>query len=159
MTFSINEIIEFAVQIEKNGYTFYENALKRKDLNRDSRKLLTHLRDEEIAHEIIFKNLRDEFDKEELGESGEWGEVGSYLKAIAESHIFHNEGSSIKTAVSAKTEKDIFLNAISFEKDTLLFFHSLGGELKSDKAKKIVEQIIDEESNHVMRLKEYYDNM
>jgi rubrerythrin len=159
MTFSINEIIEFAVQIEKNGYTFYDNALKRKDLSADSRTLLTHLRDEEIAHEITFTGLRDELNKAELDASGEWDMVGSYLKTIAEAHIFHDEGSSIKVAVQAKDEREIFLNAVSFEKDTLLFFHSLGGELKNEKAKKIVKQIIDEESDHVMRLKEYYDKM
>ena len=30
--YSVNEIIEMAVQIERNGYAFYDEAAKRKDL-------------------------------------------------------------------------------------------------------------------------------
>jgi len=68
-SFSLNEIIEFAVQIEQNGYAFYDNAINRKDLTENSRKLLTHLRDEEIAHEITFKNMRDEIALNEIDNS------------------------------------------------------------------------------------------
>ena len=60
--FSINEIIEMAVQIERNGYAFYNEAAKRKDLDDDSRKLITWLRDAELDHEKTFLRLRDEVD-------------------------------------------------------------------------------------------------
>lgn len=52
--YSVNEIIEMAVQIERNGYAFYNEAAKRKDLDDDSRKLITWLRDAELDHEKTF---------------------------------------------------------------------------------------------------------
>jgi len=60
--YSVNEIIEMAVQIERNGYAFYDEAAKRKDLDDDSRKLITWLRDAELDHEKTFLRLRDEVD-------------------------------------------------------------------------------------------------
>ena len=35
--YSINEIIEMAVQIERNGYAYYHEATKRRDLDDKSR--------------------------------------------------------------------------------------------------------------------------
>ena len=155
--FSINEIIELAVQIEKNGYTFYDNALHRKDLSQKSKEMLTILRDEEINHEQTFKQLRDKIDISDLMESGDWNMVGSYLSAIAESHIFSQPDASINLAAKANNERDIILNAIAFEKDTLLFFHSMNDTVTDEKTKKIIKNIIEEEISHVMKLKKFLD--
>ena len=48
--YSINEIIEMAVQIERSGYAFYNEATKRKDLDDKSRELITRkwFRDKEL---------------------------------------------------------------------------------------------------------------
>jgi rubrerythrin len=59
-TFSLNEVIEMAVQIERSGYTYYNSALERKDLTPESRKLLEKLRDQEINHEKTFLALRNQ---------------------------------------------------------------------------------------------------
>jgi len=158
-SFSLNEIIEFAVQIEQNGYAFYDNAINRKDLTENSRKLLTHLRDEEIAHEITFKNMRDEIALNEIDNSVDWDTVSDYLRNIIESHIFFKKEASINIAVNSKNEKEIFLNAVSFENDTLRFFQSLEKEIKSERPKKIIRHIIDEENSHVKKLQEYYDKL
>ena len=46
--YSINEIVELAVQIEHNGYAFYNEAIKHKGLDTKSVELLTILRDQEL---------------------------------------------------------------------------------------------------------------
>ncbi|RLC50708.1 MAG: hypothetical protein DRZ79_03975 [Candidatus Cloacimonadota bacterium] len=150
--FSLNEIIELAVQIEKNGYNFYDNALKRKDLSPRAKEMLTMLRDEELIHEKTFKNLRDDVDLELLDKSGDWLTVENYLRTIAESHIFLKPDAAINLAVNSKDEKEIISNAIAFEKDTLLFFYSLNDTVKNEKSRKIIEKIIKEEISHVMKL-------
>ncbi len=155
--FSFNEVIEMAVQIEKSGYGFYNRALERKDLDDKSRKLITRLRDEEIVHEKTFKGLRETLDIESILDTSDWGMVGSYLKAIADSHIFSKEDASIKLAAEAKDFKDIIKNAISFEKDTLLYFHSLDRFVKDEKSSAAVKRIIEEEASHVMMLKKFLE--
>ena len=153
--FSINEIIELAVQIEKKGYTFYNKALERKNLSSNSKELLKKLRDDEIVHEQTFKKMRTELDREEITLSGDWQEVSNYLRTISDSHIFSEPDAAIKLATSVKNEKELIENAIQFEKDTLLFFNSIYEEIKDQTVRKILKKIIDEEVLHVEKLKEF----
>lgn len=156
--FSTDEIIELAIQIERNGFLFYDNALKRKDLNDDSRKLLEHLRAEEVNHEMTFKNLRGK-DHEEMGDLVNWQEAASYLKTIAGTHIFNKQDAAIKLAVDAKDEAGIIKNAIQFEKDTLLFFHSLCHTTTDTESREVLNRIIDEEVSHVTKLIEISETL
>lgn len=152
--FSINEIIELAVQIEKSGYSFYEEALQKKNLSDEARKLLEKLRNEEINHEKIFKNLRTNEEFMSLGDQVDWQSAADYLKTISDSHVFSKPGAAIKLAAESKNEKEILQNAVQFEKDTLLFFHSIYQKTEDEKSKKIINTIIEEEVSHVMILKE-----
>ena len=153
--FSINEIIELAVQIEKKGYTFYNKALERKNLSSNSVELLKKLRDDEIVHERTFKSMRTELNQEEIILSGDWQEVSSYLRAISDSHIFSKPDAAIKLATSANDEKELIDNAIQFEKDTLLFFNSIYEKIEKGKIRKILKKIIEEEVLHVEKLKNF----
>lgn len=151
---SVNEVIEFALNIEKNGKAFYESALGRKGLEDSARELLTMLRDEEISHEMYFKSLRDSEDLDNLVDPDGWEMTSAYLNSIIQSHIFTNESSSIKLATQAEDTKQIIKYAIQFEKDTLLYFHSLYAETKELKAQKAIYQIIKEEMKHLKKLQE-----
>jgi len=154
-TISVNEVIEMAVQIEKSGYSFYERALQRTDLSGGAKKLITLLRDEEIKHEEIFKALRNQVDELELDESADWDMVTSYMQAIVESRIFNTPDSAIHLAGMARDEMDIISNAIEFEKDTLLYFHSVGMSISNEKTKKILAAIIEEETKHIIKLNNF----
>ena len=99
--FSINEIIEMAVQIERNGYAFYQEATKRKDLDDKSREFIAYLRDQELDHEKTFMALRDDADMQDLELSQDWEMVSAYLKTIVEGRIFNSEESAIRKAAGA----------------------------------------------------------
>ncbi|MCB5257959.1 MAG: hypothetical protein LHW47_02285, partial [Candidatus Cloacimonetes bacterium] len=70
--YSINEIIEMAVQIERNGYAFYNEASKRKDLDDKSCEFISWLRDQELEHEKSFLALRDDAELKSLELSQDW---------------------------------------------------------------------------------------
>ena len=70
--YSINEIIEMAVQIERNGYAFYNEATKRKDLDDKSHEFISWLRDQELEHEKKFLSLRDDTELKSLELSQDW---------------------------------------------------------------------------------------
>jgi rubrerythrin len=153
--FSINEIIELAVQIEKKGYTFYNKALERENLSSNSVEFLKILRDDEIVHEQTFKRMRTELDQEEITLSGDWQEISNYLRTISNSHIFSKPDAAINLATSAKNEKELIKNAIQFEKDTLLFFNSIYEKIEDRAVGKILKKIIEEEVLHVEKLKNF----
>lgn len=150
--YSMNEIIELAVQIERSGYKFYDTALQRKDLSSKATKLLLSLRDDEINHEKTFKKLRNSENFDKLGDPDSWQVAASYLKTISDSHIFSKPDAAIKLASNASDELEIVNQAIQFEKDTLLFFHSIQHKTKDEKTKTVLKVIIDEEVSHVMKL-------
>jgi len=154
-TYSVNEIIELAVQIERNGYAFYHSALKRKDLDKQALEFITLLRDQELNHEKAFLSLRDDTDLKVLEMSPEWELVADYLRTIVDARIFNNEDAAIRLATGARDILDIIAYAISFEKDTLLFFHAINDAMHSDKTKMVIRKIINEEVTHILRLTEF----
>lgn len=153
--YSVNEVVELAVQIEKNGYAFYHEASKRKDLDPKAKALIEHLRDEELNHEKTFLALRDDTDLQNLELSQDWELISQYLKTIVDARIFNDKDSAIKKASSAKDLMEILDFAISFEKDTLLYFHAINDSVNSPKTRQALRRIITEEVSHVLKLSDY----
>lgn len=157
--FSANEVIEMAVQIEKSGYTFYNKALTKEHLKDSTRELLTLLRDQEIKHEQFFLSLRDQKDLFSLDETQDWDMISSYIRMITDARLFNDESSAIKLVEKAQSDLELVNYAITFEKDTLLFFHTLKEKINGEKTKQIVQDIIQEEITHVFHLTEYKKNI
>jgi len=155
MKYSLNEVVEMAVQIERNGYAFYHAAGKRNDLGTKALELLAILSEQELNHEKIFLNLRDDEDMTQLEGSTDWELVGQYLKTIVDSRIFNSPDAAIRLATEAAGVNQIVDYAIAFEKDTLLYFHSISDAIQNQKGKDTVRKIINEEIKHVMFLTEY----
>ena len=153
--YSVNEVIELAVQIEKNGYAFYNEALKRKDLDKEARDFIEFLRDQELDHEKTFRSLRDELDLQDLELTQDWELIAAYLETIIAGRIFSAEDSAISLAASASSLKEIVDYAIQFEKDTLLFFHAINDGMSFAKSKAALRKIINEEASHVLRLSDF----
>ena len=154
-TYSVNEVIEFAVQIEKNGYAFYNEASKRKDIDAKAKEFIEMLRDEELNHEKTFLALRSDTDMKDLELTADWELISEYLKTIVDCRIFNSEDSAIKQATAAKGIMEIVEHAISFEKDTLLYFHALNDGMFNAKLRQVLRKIINEEVSHVLRLNDY----
>lgn len=157
--YSVNEVIELAVQIEQNGYAFYHEASKRKDLGNEAKALIEYLRDEELKHEKTFLALRDDKDLSNLELTQDWELVSQYLKTIVDARIFNSKDAAIKKAASAKDLMEILDFAISFEKDTLLYFHALKDSIEMPATRKILGQIISEEVSHVLKLTDYRNTL
>lgn len=157
--YSINEIIEMAVQIERAGYAFYNEATKRKDLDAKSLEFIAFLRDQELNHEKTFLNLRDDAEMENLELSQDWEMVAAYLKTIVEGRIFNDEFAAIKLAGEAKNIREVVDNAITFEKDTLLYFHAVRDGILNPKAHIVLTRIINEEASHVLHLNHFKNEL
>ena len=153
--YSVNEVIELAVQIEKNGYAFYNEASKRKDLDPKAREFIEFLRDQELDHERTFLALRDDMDVQDLGLTQDWELISEYLKTIIAGRIFNAEDSAIRLAAGAGSLKEIVDYAIQFEKDTLLYFHAINDGISFAKSKAALRKIIHEEASHVLRLSDF----
>jgi rubrerythrin len=143
--YSIDEIIEMAVQTEKLGYQFYTSMSEKFKKDEGLVKLFTTLASKEQVHEKTFTNLRDMVAKKGT-EPVQWEEVGNYMRAFVESEFFLGRGKALPAMDHIKTVQDAVRFAIGFEKETLLYFFELRSIVKE---KEIVDEVINEEKSHI----------
>ena len=144
--FSIREVIEQAVQTEKLGNKFYITMAKKFKENNELGKLFETLASQELKHEKTFSELKNKIrDEEPAG----WEEVSQYLRAIVDSEFFLGKGKSLSALENVKTALDAINFALGFERETLLYYHTLREGIKE---KKVIDTIINEEKRHIVWL-------
>lgn len=146
--YSINEVLEMAVQTEKIGYQFYTHMAEKFKKDGELVNLFTTLATKEKAHEKTFADLKSMVSKSGP-EPVEWEEVSNYMRAFVESEFFLGKGKSLPSMDHIKSAKDAVRFAIGFEKETLLYFLGLRGVVKE---KEVVDEVINEEKSHIMWL-------
>lgn len=147
--FSVSEVIEQAIQTEKLGYDFYNAMAKRFEKEGNLKKLFDTLAMKEREHEKMFSGLMKSA-SHLIPEN--WGEISNYLRAIVESEFFLGKDKSLPSLDNLESVEDAVRFAVGFEKETLLYYHSLRDVVKE---KDIIDEIIDEEKNHIAWLSEF----
>ncbi len=146
ITFSIREVVEQAIQTERLGEEFYTKMAERFHRDSELSKLFQLLASHETRHGASFSQLRDKIrDEEPEG----WGEVTQYLKAIVDSEFFLGKDKCLPSLEHVKTALEAIDFALCFERETLLYYHTLRETLKE---KTIVDDIIREERSHIVWL-------
>lgn len=141
--FTIREVIEQAIQTEKLGYQFYTTMSDKFRQNEELNKLFNTLAQKEVQHEKTFLEMMDTIG--EIEEEG-WDEVSLYLKAIVESEFFLGKEKALPSMQDIKSIDDAVRYAISFEKETLLYFYGIRDSVRE---KHVIDQIINEEKSHI----------
>jgi len=159
VNYSANELVELAVQIEKRGYAYYDEALKRKGLTPKAAELFILLRDQEKKHEQFFLSLRNESDHLELDESNDWDSVSSFLRSMTDCWVFDCPEAALAKAKDATDVEELIDNALSFEKDTLLFFKSLQDVIVDEHKVSLLDAIINEEIMHINKLTQFKNQL
>ena len=143
--YSIEEIMEMAVQTETLGCQFYTGMADKFKNNAGLVNLFTTLAGKEKVHEKTFAGL-----KEAVAKSGpepvEWEEVSNYMRAFVESEFFLGRGKALPSMDHVKTVQDAVRFALGFEKETLLYFMELRTIVRE---KEVVDEIINEENSHI----------
>ena len=148
--FSIIEILDLAIQIEKNGEAFYRNGLK-KVSGHSLRPLLEWLADEEAGHIRWFMEKRE-------------GALGTERPSLMEEagmaalrDILGNQTFSLQEAeLSAiRNEENLLDLAREFEKDTILFFEMVRTLVDDEGTLALLQKIIEEENHHLQLIDAY----
>lgn len=150
LVFSGPEIIEMAIRTEENGQKFYIAHADRSE-EENIKKLFTYLADEESKHIEDFNKLYDIV--KDTGEKifGDEEEFKAYMESFADSKFLTNFSAEADRIKDTKDTREIIEFAIDFEKETLLFYYGLL-DFISEKGKKIIKDIIEQEKSHVKKL-------
>lgn len=147
--FQPGEVIDLAVQIEEKGASFYQRLADKVE-QAEVKELLNFLAGEEEKHQKEFKELGRDLSFINPRETYE-GEYFEYVENAVSTHMFANEDFLEEAVKKATGPKDVVKLAISFEKDTILFFHSFRSLVNKDK-QEVIDKLIKEEEGHINKL-------
>ena len=147
--FSLGEIVDLAIQIEKNGEQSYRKAQK-EVASQEQASILEWLADDEKEHEKWFVEMKKEIN--EKIEDPKLEEMGrEILNSVLGEQAFSMDDADFSRIKDIDT---LFEISLEFEKDTILFYEMIKDFIDDGKILAGIDRIIKEENKHVKRLEE-----
>jgi rubrerythrin len=148
--FTAAEAIEMAMEIEKNGEVFYNEAAA-KSADAQVKALFEDLAVQEQGHYRAFQNMLKGAQPAPELPAAEYDQYQTYVQAALDQALFAGSDKALSLAKQAGDRETALRAAIGFEKDTLLFFYDLR-DMVSEADRETVSSIIREEKKHLRRL-------
>jgi rubrerythrin len=147
--FTVNEIVDIAIRLEKNGEAVYRQAIENVS-NPEIASILEWMADEEVRHAEKLSELKNHATDQPTGISVE--EIGpDFLNDIIGKQSFSLQDIDFADIDQVSELLDIF---IEFENDGILFYEMLQPFVRGERNRKMIATIIHEEKEHIKILKE-----
>jgi rubrerythrin len=148
--FTLKEIYDLGIQIERNGEKFYREALKQ-PWSAPMASMLRMLAEEEVRHVDFFAKR-----KEKLNQKGEDPELEAMGREMLK-EVLGEQTFSLKEADLSKIKniEQLRSTAIEFEKDTILFYEMVRSFVTDKETQDQLDGIIEEENRHVKLFEEF----
>lgn len=142
--FNVDDVLEMAVQIEKNGSVFYRNAAD-KVADEDARAFLLDLAAMEDTHLTTFEAMKAQLTDADRQSTvfDPTGEAAQYLKALADTRVFFEK------EIDLTSLKEILKSAITAEKDSIVFYLGMKDMVPDSHGQSKIDAIIKEEMLHI----------
>ena len=150
--FSLREVFDLAIQIEKNGEQYYRYAME-KVSNPSLKSMLEWLAEQEKKHQSWFSERKEKLDTE--GDDLEMAEMGSSILQ----GILGDQSFSLKEADLSEIEdvEALIELAVEFEKDSILFYEMIWSFIEDFETSEKLNEIIAEENRHIELLEDFQD--
>ncbi len=150
--FLMGDIIDLAIQIEKNAETVYRKALL-KMTNPSLVSILQWLADEEVEHAEWFRQLKKTIDPQVKDPA-----VEAMGKSLL-SDVLGKQSFSLREADFGKISRlaHLLSLAIEFEKDKIIFYKMLRPFIAERETLDFLQKIIAEETHHIQELRKLVD--
>ena len=155
--YSLQEIVNFAIEIEKEGILFYSKISKKTE-NQGLKNIFLKLENDEKKHQKKFEEILELLgpDKNEYLYHLE-NEYVAYLHSIIEKNVFDSEKTD-QLINNFKNDIDAINYAISKEEDSIKFYENMK-ELTPKGNIPTINVIISEENLHIRDLLEIKANL
>lgn len=153
--FSVRELIEVAIREEQTAAVFYRAAAA----NTDSKALkdfMLSVAKMEDDHERKFRALLSRVGAYEPAGESYGGEYESYMAYLTEGRIFPMGQDAVEMARRQPSDEEAVKTSMEMEKNTLLFYHEMTRFVRVND-RPLLEEIINEERQHVTDLARYRD--
>jgi len=151
ISFNADEVFEMGMDIEQNGEAYYRKA---PELTEDPeiKKIFDDLMTAEQQHYETFKKLRENLPAKDTTPlvSDPDDQEYRYLDALVKSRLFNNVREAEEVVSKASGPIEALQGALTFEKDTILFFTEMKARTREDLGKNEIDRLIAEERDHVI---------
>ena len=147
--FSGNDVVEVAVQMERNGLRFYSQAAD-SVANERAKDLLQRLAKDEVQHLRFFEQMLSSVGLASLHESYP-GEYQVYLQAHVDGQVFTQARMEQLLAQKTLSEREALQFGVDAEKDAILYYSEMNRFVPA-RDRTMIEGIIDEERRHLSQL-------
>jgi rubrerythrin len=146
--FFAKEIMGGAIQIERNGQSFYQQIAQQLEAPA-MREVFEHLAREELRHIREFEGLAEHL--AEPPDHWEREDFELYMDTLVSDHVFKDDGSGERKAREVRSDLEAVELGIQFEKDTIIFFNELNALVRSEE-RQVLDQLLRWEKDHLVRL-------
>jgi rubrerythrin len=146
---SPQEILKIAIKVEENGKKLY-GILEEKAKDEEIKKIWRFLKEQEEEHRKVFQKMLENVGEYIVYEFSP-GEYEAYLKAIASMYVFAPQLIEEKTKTLFKSDLEAVEFGIYIETDSILVYSAFKEYVMNSK-QHILEKVINEERNHLVRL-------
>ena len=148
--FTAAEALGMAMEIEKNGEVFYNNAAA-KSADAEVKALFEDLAAQERGHYRVFQKMMGEAQPAPQLPAAGYEEYQAYVQVALDNALFAGPEKALALAKQAQDRETALRAAMGFEKDTMLFFYDLR-EMVSEADRETISAVIREEKKHLRRL-------
>jgi len=151
ISFNADEVFEMGMDIEQNGEAYYRKAAELTE-DPEIKKIFDDLMTAEQQHYETFKKLRENLPAKDTTPlvSDPDDQEYRYLDALVKSRLFNNVREAEEVVSKASGPIEALQGALTFEKDTILFFTEMKARTREDLGKNEIDRLIAEEREHVI---------
>ena len=147
--FRAAEVMDMAVQIERQGVDFYKACLQ-SAADKRVKEVFKFLIDEEKRHIEIFSTMKEDMQQEPLPEEYP-GEIRSYMEGFVKNEVFYPPKDAVQKASQMENPNRTVDFAVEFEKRSILFYSGLKQLVRRSEGARI-DDVIAQEHGHIRRL-------
>ena len=139
---NVKEAIKTAIQMEKDGYSFYQKAAAQTS-SEMGKTVFKSLAADELLHLEVFEKLFDE----KVGKE-EWYNLVNTSNKYADIQIFPKDLKQVEGANPDTNEIDALRMAMDSEQRAIDYYTKIRDSSSDDEVNKIIDEIINQEKNH-----------
>ena len=150
---SVKESIQTAIQMEKDGFSFYQKAATQTSSDM-GKSIFEGIAKDELLHLEVFQKLFED----NVGKS-EWDDLVDSSKKYQDLSIFSKDLKAVEGANPDTNELDALRIAMNSEKEAIDYYTVIWENSDDDEVKKIIDVIIDQEKKHYFLLEQEFSHL
>ncbi len=148
----IKEAIKTAIQMEKDGHSFYKKAAAQ-TTSEMGKSIFESLANDELVHLDVFQKMfEDKISK------SEWNQLVNSSKKYADMPIFPKDLKEVEGTNPDTNELDALRMGMDSEKEAIDYYTTLKENTSQD-VQEIINEIIQQEKNHYSILEQEFNHL